>query len=62
MVRRVVGKLKLFPDSEWKHFVAAPAAPTVLLEFLRLPRHTHRASRGIRFLETDVRANLKLER
>lgn len=26
---RVVGKLKLFPDSEWKHFVAAPAAAGV---------------------------------
>lgn len=38
---RVVGKLKLFPDSEWKHFVAAPAAAALLLEFLRfpLPRH-----------------------
>lgn len=38
MVRRVVGKLKLFPDSEWKHFVAAPA---VLSEFLRLPLPRH---------------------
>src|SRR5580765_4196854 len=38
MVRRVVGKLKLFPDSEWKHFVAALA---VLLEFLRLPLPRH---------------------
>lgn len=37
-VRRVVGKLKLFPDSEWKHFVAAPA---VLSEFLRLPLPRH---------------------
>lgn len=42
---RVVGKLKLFPDSEWKHFVAAPAAAGVSSFPVTAAHH---ARRGIR--------------
>lgn len=58
---RVVGKLKLFPDSEWKHFVAAPAAAGVSSFPVTA---AYPARRGIRrrFPAADVRVNLKLER